>query len=76
VELEGLFSHFAAADEKDKGYVREQLARFRETIRGIEAEGIRIPLKHIAESAAILEIPLRVIRSAVMVRVLWLSPQQ
>ncbi len=78
VELEGLFSHFAAADEKDKGYVREQLARFRETIRGIEAEGIRIPLKHIAESAAILEIPeahFDMVRAGIIEYGLWPSTE-
>ena len=57
LELEGMFSHFAAADEADKSFVHEQLALFRHAIDGMEEAGIHIPLKHIAESAAILEIP-------------------
>ncbi len=56
-ELEGIFSHFAAADEKDKTFVKEQLKKFDETIDKIKKLGIEIKIKHIAESAAILEIP-------------------
>ncbi|MBQ1914321.1 MAG: alanine racemase [Selenomonadaceae bacterium] len=78
VELEGLFSHFAAADEKDKSYVQEQLALFRRTIDGIEGQGIRIPLKHIAESAAILEIPeahFDMVRAGIIEYGLWPSAE-
>ena len=57
VELEGVFSHFAAADSKDKTFVKEQLALFDEAIKAIENNGISIKIRHIAESAAILEIP-------------------
>jgi alanine racemase len=57
LELEGMFSHFAAADSRDKTYARQQLASFKEAIAAVEAGGIQIPLKHIAESAAILEMP-------------------
>ena len=57
VELEGLYSHFAAADEKDKSFTRKQLEIFLDIAAKIEAKGINIKLKHIAESAAILEIP-------------------
>ncbi|MBO6177568.1 MAG: alanine racemase [Selenomonadaceae bacterium] len=57
VKLEGIYSHFAAADEKDKSFTREQLDRFLKVTRKIEDFGIQIEIKHIAESAAILEIP-------------------
>ena len=57
VELEGVFSHFAAADSKDKTFVKEQLAIFDKALDEINKLGIQIKIRHIAESAAILEIP-------------------
>ena len=74
--LEGMFSHFAAADEKDKSYVKEQLSNFRRAISDVEAAGIRIPLRHIAESAAILEIPeahFDMVRAGIIEYGLWPS---
>lgn len=57
VDLEGVFSHFAAADSADKTFTRQQIELFSKAIGAIEARGISIAIKHIAESAAILEIP-------------------
>ena len=57
LELEGAFSHFATADSRDKSYTKQQLALFQQALDAIEAKGIDIPIRHIAESAAILEIP-------------------
>ena len=57
VEIEGAFSHFAAADTVDKTFTRRQIELFQRTIDAIESRGLNIPIKHIAESAAILEIP-------------------
>ncbi len=56
-DLEGAYSHFAAADEKDKSFVKEQLDLFLNTIKKCEDLGVKFKLRHIAESAAILEIP-------------------
>ena len=45
IEVEGIFTHFAKADEADKAPARHQLALFREFIGNIEAEtGYAIPL--------------------------------
>lgn len=57
LELEGMFSHLAAADTADRAYTDKQLAAFRRAIAATEAVGLHIPLKHIAESAAILTLP-------------------
>lgn len=58
IETEGIFTHFARADETDKTSAREQLAVFREfTGRAEKRLGHRIPLKHCANSAGILELP-------------------
>ncbi|MBL8966943.1 MAG: alanine racemase [Spirochaetaceae bacterium] len=56
VRIEGAFSHLATADS-DSSFAHKQLARFLETIADIEALGVRIPLRHIANSAAALAIP-------------------
>jgi len=55
--LQGLYSHFATADWLDKSYAELQLERFRETIEQLQRYGIQVPLKHIANSAAILDMP-------------------
>jgi len=58
IEIEGIFTHFARADEKDKTYAEAQLSRFREFIQKIEEElGLEIPVKHCANSAGIVELP-------------------
>ncbi len=57
IEIVGLYSHFATADEKDKSFACQQLQRFTKALKEIEAAGIRIPLRHIANGGAILDIP-------------------
>lgn len=57
VELEGVFSHFANADSKDKSSVYEQLKIFDDVLNQLHNLNINIKIRHIAESAAILEIP-------------------
>ncbi len=55
--LKGIFSHFACADEEDAGFTRQQMAVFDEAVRAIEASGIRIPQKHLANSGGVLAHP-------------------
>ena len=57
VELEGMFSHFALADAADKTFAFKQFARFQIAMNDVKAKGIEIPICHIANSAAILEMP-------------------
>ncbi len=54
---EGLFSHFATADEPDKRYANLQLARFRELLGRVRELTRRPSLIHMASSAAILDLP-------------------
>jgi alanine racemase len=53
--VEGLMTHFADADLRDKAFARAQMDRFESLIRSLEAKGITIPLRHAANSAAVLE---------------------
>ena len=57
LNLAGIFSHFSSADEADKTFARKQMEIFNGVIREIEASGIKIPKKHLANSAAILDLP-------------------
>ena len=50
---EGLFSHFAMADSKDKSYVNLQTANFHHMMEMI---GIKFPICHLYNSAAIVDL--------------------
>jgi alanine racemase len=78
VELEGMFSHFALADSSDKTFAYEQLARFKVAIASVKASGIDIAIKHLANSAATLEMPethFDMVRSGVILYGLWPSDE-
>ena len=53
--IDGCFTHFARMDEKDKTKAKIQFERFILFTKRIEAAGIKLPLKHAANSAAIIE---------------------
>lgn len=58
VVIEGVFTHFARADEKDKGAARAQLTLFTEFVEELQQRtGREIPVKHCSNSAGILELP-------------------
>lgn len=55
--IEGLFTHFATADEKNREYTNTQFERFMSICCELQRIGIHIPVKHCANSAAIIEYP-------------------
>lgn len=56
IEIEGIFTHFARADEFDKTSANNQLSVFNKFIKRIEDElNIFIPIKHCSNSAGVLE---------------------
>jgi len=57
IEIEGMFTHFARADEVDKSHAWEQARRYIHFSERLEKAGVSIPLKHCSNSAAILEMP-------------------
>lgn len=57
LETEGMFTHFAKADELDKSAAMLQFSRFRTFAGKLEAAGVSIPLKHVSNSAALMELP-------------------
>lgn len=57
LDLEGLYTHLATADEADPTYVRQQLAAFRWALDELERAGLSVRLRHAANSAATLAWP-------------------
>ena len=55
VEIHGLFTHFSCADMEDKEYTRDQMDRYDQFVSMLEEERINIRLKHICNSAGIME---------------------
>ena len=56
-KLLGVFSHYAKADSADKSYAIEQTKRFKAFTEAMERRGIEIPLKHLDNSAGLIEMP-------------------
>ncbi len=57
LELEGIYTHFAAADTRDKGYADYQIQTFMDFMDGLKHLGIEFPLVHAANSAALIDLP-------------------
>lgn len=55
--IEGIFTHFSVADEKDKTYTWEQFKKFTEFVNALKERGIDIPLRHAGNSAASIDLP-------------------
>lgn len=57
VEAEGMFTHFARADETDRTVTERQLVRFERFIEVLKENGVELPLCHCSNSAGIIEFP-------------------
>ena len=55
--LEGIFSHFSSADETNKEYSKAQLDKFNWFYNNLITKGIVINMRHISNSAAIIDLP-------------------
>lgn len=54
---EGIFTHFAGSDSDDKTYAECQFKRFTRLLMMLEKAGIFIPIRHAANSGAIIDMP-------------------
>ncbi|MCI8793076.1 MAG: alanine racemase [Eubacterium sp.] len=78
LELEGIFTHFARADEAAPDPIREPFHRFQFFVTKLEREGIHIPIRHVSNSAAIINFPegnLNMVRSGITTYGLYPSEQ-
>ncbi|MCX6049907.1 MAG: alanine racemase [Chloroflexi bacterium] len=57
VQVEGIFTHFATSDGADKSFAHEQFGRFTTLLATLTARGLRPPVAHAANSAALLTMP-------------------
>lgn len=75
--IEGIFTHFAAADELDKEYTRQQVEKYKYIVDNLEQRGLYIPIKHVSNSAAIIDLPefnFDMVRAGIMLYGLYPSP--
>ncbi|MEW9121232.1 MAG: alanine racemase [Thermotaleaceae bacterium] len=76
--IEGIFTHFAVADEKDKAFTQQQYSKFMVICEELEKEGVPIPIKHVSNSAAIIDLPsmnLNMVRAGIMLYGLYPSEE-
>lgn len=57
VTVEGIFTHFATSDERDKQHAEAQFVHFQALLADLTAAGLRPPIAHAANSAALLTMP-------------------
>jgi alanine racemase len=57
VDVEGLFTHYANADEVDKSYTLEQYGRFERIVSYFTEKGETFPYIHAGNSAAAIDLP-------------------
>lgn len=57
VRVEGIFTHFANADTAELGHARQQLDRFAEVLSFYERRSLPMPMRHAANSGAIVQLP-------------------
>lgn len=76
--IEGIFTHFARADEKTIEPAREPFSRYMDFVSRLEKRGIEIPIKHVSNSASILSFPeanLDMVRSGILTYGLYPSEE-
>lgn len=79
LKVEGLFTHFARADEIDKQYAEKQYRLFTDFSSEIETKlGYKVPFVHCSNSAGIVELPyanLDLVRAGITLYGLWPSDE-
>lgn len=76
IKIEGLFTHFARADEKDKTSMNHQIEIFDEFAKRLKKSGVNIPILHYCNSAAVMEKKdgfLNMVRAGIMIYGLYPS---
>lgn len=56
IEVEGIYSHLSSADDEDKSFTYKQINTFLDFTRRLDEAGVHIPLRHVANSACIIDI--------------------
>lgn len=75
---EGIFTHFARADEADKAPAQKQLELFKQMIQLAEDQGVTFAYHHCANSASIIDLPdtqMELVRAGIILYGLWPSDE-
>lgn len=78
LELEGIYTHFATADESDRSYAGKQFEIFMDLLNQLRIAGLEIPVTHAANSAAIINMPethLDMVRAGISIYGLYTSEE-
>lgn len=78
ISIDGMFTHFACADETDKTSANAQFERYMAFAEQLEAAGVPIPVKHVSNSASIIDLKdarLNMVRSGIMTYGLYPSEE-
>ncbi len=78
INIEGMYTHFAKADEKDKNHVKGQFEKYMNMIKLLSKRGLDIKIKHVSNSAAIIDLPkynLDMVRAGIMIYGLYPSDE-
>ncbi|WP_110942930.1 alanine racemase [Inediibacterium massiliense] len=78
VKVEGMFTHFAVADAQSKDFTNKQYERFISMDRMLKEENIHIPIRHVGNSATIMDLPdmhLDMVRAGVILYGLYPSEE-
>ena len=72
--IEGIFTHFATSDEPDNEYCERQFAKFMDMVCELESKGLKIPVRHVSNSAALMRFPhmhLDMVRAGLILYGMW-----
>lgn len=57
VEVEGIFTHFATSESRNKTFAFQQLEQFTDLLKELKRSGAEFPIVHCANSGGVLDIP-------------------
>lgn len=78
LEVEGIYTHYATADEEDKTEVKKQLEKYQWIVDALAAKGCTISVLHTANSAGIIDLPethMDMVRAGIMMYGLYPSSE-
>lgn len=76
--MEGIFTHFAKSDARDKNMANQQLESFAKMKQMLEERNVEIPMIHCSNSAAIIDMPeanMNVVRAGISLYGMWPSDE-
>ena len=78
LHVEGIYTHFASADRRDKRHAQEQFELFLDILSGLKKHSLEFEIRHAANSAATIEMPethLDMVRPGIALYGLWPSEE-